>query len=267
MTALLWRSLARSRFVLLGGGLLICALQIVIVGQAAEVQRTNAFASVANLMPAFLQRGLGNKAMLLATFKGTVAFGYFHPVICLLVTAIAMFITTEPAHEVESGLVDLELARAVPRHRLLTRSLALALGAVLVILLVMASGTLIGIRMFDAGAMDLPPARMRFELLANLFALATCFSALGLLVAAMSRRWATAFTAVALASVVGYVVDFLALGWTPAKTIAWLSPFHYYPALSIIAGDAETGRNVSILFALSAAMAAAAYRQFPRRDL
>ena len=38
-----------------------------------------------NLLPEFLQRGLGSKAMLLATFKGTVAFGYFHPVVCMLV--------------------------------------------------------------------------------------------------------------------------------------------------------------------------------------
>lgn len=267
MTALLLRSLMRARFVLIGGGLLIFALQIVIIGHAAEVQRTNAFASVANLMPAFLQRGLGNKAMLLATFKGTVAFGYFHPVVCLLITAMAMFITTEVAHEVESGLVDLELARTVPRRRLLTRSLALALAAVLAVLLVMAFGTLLGIRIFDAGGMDLPPPRMRMELLVNLFALAACFSALGLLVASASRRWATAFTAVALTSVVGYIIDFLALGWTPAKTIAWLSPFHYYPALSILAGDADTARNLSILLVVSAAMIAAAYWQFQRRDL
>ena len=126
MTALLVRSLARARFVLIGSALLLCALQIVIIGHAAEVQRTNAFASVANLMPAFLQRGLGNKAMLLATFKGTVAFGYFHPVVCLLITLMGMFLTTEIAQEVESKLVDLELSRAVPRHRLLTRSLVLA---------------------------------------------------------------------------------------------------------------------------------------------
>ena len=267
MTALLLRSLIRARFVLLGGGLLICALQIVIIGHAAEVQRTNAFASVANLMPAFLQRGLGNKAMLLATFKGTVAFGYFHPVVCLLLTAMAMFITTEVAHEVESKLVDLELARAVPRRRLLTRSLALALGAVLMLLLVMSLGTLAGIWLFDAGAMDLPSPRMRLEMLGNLFALAACFSALGLLVASASSRWATAFTAVALVSVVSYIIDFLALGWTPAKNIAWLSPFHYYPALSILAGDADTPRNLVILLGVSAAMVAGAYWQFQRRDL
>jgi len=34
-------------------------------------------------------RGLGSRAMLLATFKGTVAFGYFHPVVCLVVVFVA----------------------------------------------------------------------------------------------------------------------------------------------------------------------------------
>ena len=86
--------------------------------EAAEVERSNAFASVANLMPGFMQRGLGSRAMLLATFRGTVAFGYFHPVVCILVAVLAMYFATELAHEVEAGLVDLELARAVPRHRL-----------------------------------------------------------------------------------------------------------------------------------------------------
>ena len=267
MIALLLRSAARARFVLLGSGLLIGAFQLVIIGHAVEIQSTNAFSSMGNLMPSFLQRGMGNRVMLLATFKGTVAFGYFHPVVCLLVTTVAMYITTEVAHEIEAGLVDLELARAVPRHRLLTRSLVLAHLTVLGVLAVMATGTWLGIHAFDASALDVPSVRLRLELLVNLFALASCFSALGLLVAASARRWAPAFTAVALTSVVSYVVDFLALGWTPAKTIAWLSPFHYYPALWIVAGDADTARNLGILLTASATMTAAAYWQFQRRDL
>lgn len=267
MIALLLRSAARARFVLLGGGLLLCAFQIVIIAQAAEIQRTNAFSSMGNLMPTFLQRGMGNRVMLLATFKGTVAFGYFHPVVCLLISAIVMFITTEVAHEIEAGLVDLELARAVPRRRLLTRSLIFAHAAIVLLLLLMAAGTWLGIRVFDAAALDVPPVRMRLALLVNLFALASCFGALALLVAASARRWAPAFTAVALTSVVTYIVDFLALGWTPAKSIAWLSPFHYYPALWIVAGDADTARNLGILLTASAVMTAAAYWQFQRRDL
>src|SRR4051812_3415080 len=127
MIALMRRSAAQARYVLLGAFALLFGFQLVIVGQAAEIERTQSFSRMAELLPGFLQRGLGSRAMLLATFKGTVAFGYFHPVVCVLVAVIAMYLTTEPAHEVEAGLVDLELARSVPRHRLLTRSLILAM--------------------------------------------------------------------------------------------------------------------------------------------
>ena len=41
-----------------------------------------------------------------------------------------------------------------------------------------------------------------------------------------------------------YLVDFLAIGWAPMRHVAWISPFHYYPALSIVAGDARESRNL-----------------------
>jgi hypothetical protein len=46
-----------------------------------------------------------------------------------------------------------------------------------------------------------------------------------------------------------------------------VSPFHYYPALSIVAGDAPEWRNLAVLYSVAAAFAAAAYWQFQRRDL
>lgn len=267
MIPLLRRSASRARLPMIGAGLLLCAFQLIIIGQAVAIHRANAFATVASLMPGFLQRGLGSKAMILATFRGTVAFGYFHPVVCILVAVIAMFIATEIAHEVEAGLVDLELARSVPRHRLLTRSILLAHAAVAVMIALMALGTFIGVRVFDALSLDLPGLDVRVRLLVNLFALASCFCGFALLVASASRRWATAFTAVALATVVAYIIDFLALGWKAMESVSWISPFHYYPALSVVAGDAPMARNLAVLFAASLLMSGAAYWQFQRRDL
>jgi ABC-type transport system involved in multi-copper enzyme maturation permease subunit len=267
MIALLVRSASQARYLMLGSLILLWGFQIVIVGQAAEIERANSFSRMADLLPGFLQRGLGSKALILATFKGTVAFGYFHPVVCILVAGLAMYLATEPAHEVESGLVDVELARSMPRHRLLTRSLLLALAALIVAVSVMAFGTWIGARLFGAGDLDLPSAGVRLRLLGNLVALGCCLAGFALLVATLSRRWMTAFTTVMLTAVIAYMVDFLAIGWPPMEAIAWLSPFHYYPALSIIAGDASTGRDVAILFATATLFIVAAYWQFQRRDL
>jgi ABC-type transport system involved in multi-copper enzyme maturation permease subunit len=267
MMTLLRRSASQARYPLLGAFALLFGFQLIIVGQAAEIERTTSFSRMAELLPAFLQRGLGSKAMLLATFKGTVAFGYFHPVVCVLVSVVAMYVATEPAHEVESGLVDLELARSVPRHRLLTRSLLLAGLSVTCALLLMFGGTAAGAWIFDAGGLGLPSIGVRLRLLLHLGGVAACFGGFALLLAASSRRWTTAFTTAALTAVVDYLLDFLAIGWRPMRAIVWVSPFHYYPALSIVAGDAPEWRNLAVLYSVAAAFAAVAYWQFQRRDL
>ena len=267
MMTLVARSATQARYVILGAYVLLCGFQLIVVGQAAEIQRTQSFGRVAELMPVFLQRGLGSRAMLLATFRGTVAFGYFHPVVCLLVTLVAMYIATEPAHEIESGLVDLELARPVARQWLLTRSLLLAGLVILGAMLLMGTGTIIGARVFDTAGMDLPSASTRARLLLNLAATAACFTGYAVLVAALSTRWSTAFTTAALTAVVLYLVDFLAIGWPLARRIAWISPFHYYPALSVLGGESALSRDVSILLGASALCVGVAYLAFARRDL
>ena len=98
--ALMRRSLVQARFVLLGCGL--APVRVSARGRRAGVgdRGPNSFSRMAELLPGFLQRGLGAKAMLLATFKGTVAFGYFHP----------------SSHARRAGRRD------VPRHRAGTRS-------------------------------------------------------------------------------------------------------------------------------------------------
>jgi ABC-type transport system involved in multi-copper enzyme maturation permease subunit len=267
LIALLARSASQARYLMLGSMTLLWAFQIVIIGQSAEIERASSFGRMADLLPGFLQRGLGSKALILATFKGMVAFGYFHPVVCILVAGMAMYLATEPAHEVESGLVDVELARSMPRHRLLTRSILLALAALLAAAGVMALGTWMGARFFGAGGLDLPSPGVRVRLLGNLVALGSCLAGFALLVATLSRRWMTAFTTVMLTAVIAYMVDFLAIGWRPMETIAWLSPFHYYRALSIVAGDAPIGRDIAVLLGAATMLIATAYWQFDRRDL
>jgi ABC-type transport system involved in multi-copper enzyme maturation permease subunit len=51
------------------------------------------------------------------------------------------------------------------------------------------------------------------------------------------------------------------------RSVAWISPFHYYPALGIIAGDAPAWRNIAILVSTAVAFIAIGYWRFERRDL
>lgn len=267
LAALAWRSVVQARYVLLGSLCLLAGFQIVIVGQASAIEEAHSFSRMAEFVPAFLQRGLGSKSLLLATFKGTVAFGYFHPVVAVLTAVLAIYFATEPAHEIEAGLVDLTLARAVPRHAVITRALLLALGAILVAVMLMALGTWVGLRLFASPTFSAPSAVTSALLLGHLAAVAACFGAFGLAVAASARRWSTAFTTAALAAVVLYLVDFLAIGWPVMRSVAWISPFHYYPALDIVAGETPPPRYIAILLSATSVFSAVAYWRFTHRDL
>ena len=263
---LVQRSAVQSSHILIGGVVVFCVFQILLIAHAAEIERSQAFGRVAELVPGFLQRGLGAQAMQLATFKGSVSFGYFHPIIVCAVSLIATYLATEPAHEVESGLVDLVLARAVPRRRLITRSLVLSFSTVIALTLVMLLGTYIGLQ-WIAPAFAWPQPGTLALLAVHLVAVAWCCASIGLLLAASLKRWTTAFTIGAGIVVVGYLVDFLALGWPPARTIAWFFPFNYYPALYILGGTAWTVRDLGVLFSATAIFTALAYWKFERRDL
>lgn len=266
LIVLLYRSARQVKYLLIGAMIVFALFQILLVAQAAEIERSQAFGRMAEFVPMFLQRGLGSQAMLLATFRGTVSFGYFHPVVVCILSLIAVYLATEPAHEIESGLVDLVLARAVPRRRVVTRSLVLAFSAIALIVVVMIGGTYIGL-WWLAPATSWPPMRLIGLLAVHLVAAAWCCGAIGLFLAASSKRWTTAFTSAALFVIVGYLIDFLAIGWPPARTVAWLAPFQYFPALLIVGGTANTLRDLTVLVAATTVFVTLAYWQFERRDL
>ena len=267
VVTLVRRSAVQSLYVLVPCLLLLALFQLIIVAQAASIESSRSFERMAELIPAFLQRGLGANAMLLASFKGTVTFGYFHPVIAIMVSVLAIYVASEPAYDVESGLVDLVLARSIPRHRLMTRSLVLVTVVTLAAGLSMAFGTWIGLRAFASPASDAPTARVIALLLVHLVSIGWCFGALGLAVAAGARRWSAAFASVTLGAVALYLIEVLAIGWVPARTIAWISPFRYYPALPIVAGEPIGLANVAVLLTATAVLTVAAYWRFNGRDL
>jgi hypothetical protein len=265
--AMAWRSIVQARYLLIGSICLLGFFQIVIVGQASAIEEAHSFSRVAELVPAFLQRGLGSRSLLLATFQGTVAFGYFHPVVAVLTAVIAVYFATEPAHEVEAGLVDLTLARAVPRHVVMTRALLLVLVTTLAAMTMMAAGTWLGLRLFASPSFPAPSFVARVLLLAHLAAVATCFGTIGLFIASGAKRWSTAFTSAVLVVIVCYCVDFLAIGWPLMRSVAWISPFHYFPALDILGGDPIALSNPAILVSIATAFTAAGYWRFMYRDL
>ena len=267
MIVLLRRSAGQAKYVVAACLLLLAGFQLILVAQASSIEQSQAFGTMANLLPGFLQRGLGNTALLLATFKGLVAFGYFHPIVAVMVSILAVYLATEPAHDVESGLVDLVLARSLPRRRLVTRSLILAAGVPVVATVFMRGGTWVGLHAFAAPSSNWPSSDMLLRLQIHLIAVAWCFGAFGLAIGAGARRWSTAFALSTLTTVMLYLLDYLAIGWRPARMISWISPFQYFPAFSIMAGPVPVMKNLGVLLTASLVFSAIAYWRFNRRDL
>lgn len=260
------RSAIQSWPLLAACALLLAGFQFVLVAGASTLEESQMFGRVAEFLPSFLQRGLGQQALLLATFQGLISFGYFHPVIVVLIGLVSAYFATEPGYDVESGRVDLLLARAVPRRRVITRSLLMSLVVVVLLVAMMALGTWVGLSVYS-GAQTWPSAALLGTLMAHLAAVAWCVGALGLAVGAAASRWSTAFAIVVVTTVLMYWIDFAAIAWQPVREIAWISPFDYYPAIPILAGAAPAWSNLLILWAATIGLWIVAYWRFERRDL
>ena len=79
-------------------------------------------------MPDFAKGHIGAG---LTSFAAMTTTGYFEPMIVMLMAQFAIYVAAEPAAEIESGLVDTVLARPLPRHWLVTRSMiVMAIGTV-----------------------------------------------------------------------------------------------------------------------------------------
>ena len=267
LLTLMRRSASQSRYQMIGCLWLLGGFQLVLVAQATVIQESQSFGRLAELLPGFLQRGLGSQALLLATFSGAISFGYFHPLVVVLLSVIAAYFATEPAYDVEVGRVDLLLARSVPRHRLVTRSLALALLASALTVAWMALGTWVGLKIFASAQPQWPSPATLGRLMLHLTAIAWCFGAFGLAVGAAFSRWTSAFTLVVGTTVVMYWIDFLAIAWPRMRSFAWVSPFDYYPAIPILAGTAPRWSNLAVLLSLALVFTVIAYWRFERRDL
>ena len=126
LAALVGRSISRARGLLVGIATLLCGFQFLIVIIAREIQQSLAFPSIMAFMPAVLQQMSGG--LFFGSFSGLASYGFIHPIVVLVLVEAAVFLASEPAGEVEAGIVDLTMARPVPRGMVVARTLLDFLG-------------------------------------------------------------------------------------------------------------------------------------------
>jgi hypothetical protein len=259
------RSVARHRALVLGLAALLCAFQVLLIVIATNYQREGLFGQMAALVPSFVQEALGG--LMIASFGGTVALGFFHPVVMLALSCGGIYIASEPAGEVEHGLVDLIAARPVPRHLLMTRSLLVYGGITAAIVALMFATNQTAVRLLAPSGVTLLARSRLLWVAANLLAVVWCLGAAALAIASGARRRAAAAGSMSLIAVCLYLLHFAAAAWARLRPAARISPFHYYESTPTLLGLTLPVRNIAVLLVATGILFVIAQVLYARRDL
>ena len=263
--ALLRRSLARHRALIIAVAALLSAFQILDIVVAYNLQAKGVYGQFASLVPAFIQEAMGG--VLVGSFSGAIALGFAHPLVMLSLACVAIYLASEPAGEVEDGLVDLVVARPVSRSLIVTRSALVSIVGSAAVVAAMFATSRITVRWLSPATLTALPALRLAGVAANLLAIVWCFGAAALVLASSVRERMRAAGTIALVAVFLYLLQFGAAAWNPLRPFARVSPFHYYEPMKTLLGSISPARDIVGLLGASAMLFGVAYLLYEKRDL
>lgn len=259
-------SLKRVRGLLAASGLLLAGFQILRVLVAASIHKSGEFEQIAALLPPILRTILGPALTSVVSFNGVICGGYFDLGIVLALIGLVISFSTTPASEIETGFADLILARPLARHWLITRTLALVLFAVLLMLFFTMAGTWIGLKLFTPPGANPDPWLVSFRLAVNLGMLLLCWSGVAIAFGASCRRGVAA----AVTSLLAFgtlLLDYAQKLWPPLEVIGWISPFAYSTPFELVMGDPLQPENILVLWAIAMTGYTLGYFFISQRDI
>jgi len=181
--------------------------------------------------------------------------------------SIALTLATVPVMEIETGFIDLVLARPIARPWIVTRSILVVLICTVYLLAMMGVGTWIGLSYFAAKNAAWPSAGLIGALAINLGFLMVCWAAIAMAIGCACRRRGSAGAIAGLLALTAYLTDYIGRAWKPAESVAWLSPFRYYTPFELVTGSALSAKSLYALGGIAAAAFALAYLLYSRRDI
>ena len=264
MLTLMARSFGRVSRMWIASALLLAGFQLALTTAAASLHESGDYQRLFQAVPAFVRNWIGAS---LTSFAGMTTLGFFEPLVILLLVLFAVYVASEPAADVEDGLVDLILARPLPRHWIITRSFVVMTGTVLALVLTLALANVSSVALLAPPGVSGPPGRTVLNLMAHLFALTWCFGGLTLAVAARLDRRNSVLGVSTLAVVALFLLKVLVEFTTRFDWLRWLTPFDYFQGTQVLLGRAPVAWDLTVLGAIAVASTAFAYWQFHRRDL
>ena len=227
--ALVCRSFGRVKVLFAALTIVLTGLQLSIIAAAASFVDGGDFERLAQVVPTFVLQTLGPA---LTSFGGMVLFAYFDPLIVMLLVQFAIYLATEPAGEIESNLVDLILARPLPRHWLVSRSLLVMTIGTAVMSGAMYTTTWLGLWWLAPADAQWPDPSTAISLATHLTLTAWCFGSAALAASAWARRRGAAVGAIAVTAIAAYLIELLEAIWAPAQDLALFSPVSLFPRSS-----------------------------------
>ena len=258
-------SLKRVRTLLCATGLLLAGFQALRVRIAASHNAAD-YEQIAALLPPSVRAILGPSLTSVLSFNGIVCGGYFDLGIVIALVVLTITLATLPAAEIETGFADLILARPIRRHWLITRTIALVLLSILLMLFMIMAGTWAGLAMFAPPDAPGPPARQTAPLALNLAMLLLCWSGVAMAFGAACRP-GVARPATSLLAFAALLLDYAQKLWPALERIGWLSPFRYFTPFELVMGDPLPVENLLVLWAIAITGFTVAYLIMSQRDI
>ncbi|MFI9363224.1 ABC transporter permease subunit [Kitasatospora sp. NPDC053057] len=264
---LVWLALHRRRRMLLTLLIAMVVFEALIVVIAGTVPTGELFGARRTPPGAFKAFSGSNGDVSIASYPGLLGAGLTHPVwIALQLTVIGSLGAAAVAADVESGTIELLMTRPVSRRRLLAeRAGALIAASVLLnaaATLAVALGVAVSPKLRDA----VPEGGVFTAGLLGC-ALTFCLTGPVLAVSALSRRRAQVVGAAVVFGAGGFALNFVALAWSPAERLRYLSPFHYYAPGDALAHGGLPWASLAVLLGVGLLGLLAAFRLLERRDL
>ncbi|MDH6108666.1 ABC-2 type transport system permease protein [Kitasatospora sp. MAP12-15] len=265
---LLWLALRRRRRMLVALTVGMVVFEALIVVIARTVPPAQLFPGGARTPPSAFKAFSGSTGdVSIASYPGLLGGGLVHPFwIALQLTVIGSLAAAAVAADVESGTIELLMVRPVSRSRLLAeRTAALLLAS----LLLTAAATLT-----VAAGVALSPRLHATVPLSGVFAagllgigFALSLAGPSLAVSAGGRRKAHVVGTTVAIGAVGFAINFIALAWSKAAPLRFVSPFHYYTPGDALAHGTVPWTSFGVLVGVGVAGILAAFALLARRDL
>ncbi|WP_030230931.1 ABC transporter permease subunit [Streptomyces sp. NRRL S-350] len=265
---LVWLALHRRRRMLLSLLLGMVVFETLIVVIAGTVPAGDLFGAARRNPPgAFRAFSGSNSDISIASYPGLLGAGLTHPFwIALQLTVIGSLGAAAVAADVESGTIELLMTRPVSRRRLLAERTG-ALVAASVALNAAATLTVaLGVAFSPKLRAAVPEGAVFTAGLLGC-ALTFCLTGPVLAVSALSRRRAHVIGAAVVFGAVGFALNFVALAWSPARPLRYLSPFHYYAPGDVLGHGGVPWAALGLLTGVGLLGLLAAFRLLERRDL